>query len=241
MKKSKRNTRVATSVTNRRNLKDCWILESGAYTHADEMHVGRLPYVAVNLEKVLQENQIPYTEANRLGKKVLVYWDPKCEEQEEVEAPLYAKTFGKYIYMGSTYTGKKPTAQMVEKAIAMRESIEEKVKEYRQEERRKKLYQEAKTALDGGWARYKDVKHSGYFKYHDIQEEDGHIKCFPVVDAKGNYLEGVVFFDIGRIKRDSIVILKVPEEMVGWIKGKKGATIKAWTEEIGVKKIKLTQ
>lgn len=240
MKKTERKTTLATSVVSRRDLKDCWILEDDKYMHADEMHVGRLPYVEVRDEKVLKENQIPYVRTKRVGKEVLEYWSPECEDKEEVEAPLYAKVFGKYEYMGKKYTGQKPTAQMLEKANAMTENVSKMVRDYREKDRRKRLYQEAKKALDGGLARYKDVRHTGYFKYHDIQEENDHIKCFPIVDAKGNYLKGVVFFDVGKIARGSIVNLKVPEELVGWIKGKKGGRIKAWAKEIEAN-IRLTQ
>lgn len=239
MKKSER--KVATSVVSRRELKNCWILEDGRYTHADEMHVGRLPYVELRDERVLQENQIPYAKAKRIGKEVLEYWNPECEDKEEVEAPLYAKAFGKYEYMGKNHTDQKPTLQMIEKANAMTESVAKMIRDYHEGNRRKKLYKEAKSALNGSLAQYKDVKHTGYFKYHDIQEENDHIKCFPVVDAKGNYLKGVVFFDMGKIARGSIVGVKVPEEMMGWIKGRKGGRIKAWAKEIEVQRIILTQ
>lgn len=241
MKKTGRKTTPATSVVSRRELKNCWILEGDKYAHADEMHVGRLPYVELRDEIVLQENQIPYAKANRLGKEVLEYWSPECEEKEEVEAPLYVKVFGKYEYMGKKHTGQKPTRKMIEMANAMTESVSKMVHDHREENWRQKLYQEAKRALDGGLARYKDVKHNGYFKYHDLQEGNNHIKCFPVVDARGNYLKGVVFFDVGKIARGSIVNLKVPEEMMGWIKGKKGGKIRAWAKEIEVEEIKLTQ
>lgn len=241
MKKTERKAKLATSVVSRRELKNCWILEGDRYTHADEMHVGRLPYVELRDETALQKNQIPYAKAERLGKEVLEYWSPECDKKEEVEAPLYVKISGKYEFRGEKHTGQKPTKQMLEMANAMKESVSKMVCEYREENRRLRLYQEAKRALNGSLAQYKDVKHNGYFKCHDIQEGNDYIKCFPVLDAKGNYLKAVVFFDVSKIAKGSIVTLKVPEEMMGWIKGKKGSRIRAWTKEIGMAQIELTQ
>ena len=241
MKKSNRKKALTKSVVNRRSLQRCWILENGQYTHADEMHVGRLPYVALGDEDVLQENQIPYAEATRLNKKVLEYWSPDCDEREKVKAPLYTRMFEEYRYIGETYTGEKPTAQMVEKAIAMEESVKEKVQEKHQKEKHEKLYQEAIVALAGGWARYKDVKHKGYLQCRELKKGNDRILCFPVFDTKGNYLEGVVFFHVSRIPKDAKVFLKVPEEVSGWIKGRKGENLKAWTEKIGGNKIRLIQ
>lgn len=240
MKKATQKKGTRQSVVNKKDLKNCWITENNRYIHTDEMQVGILPYVKMEDAVVLQENQIPYRENKRYGKDVLEYWNPECFEEEEVEAPLYARIFGKYEYLGKSHKGVKPTAKMVEMAIAMKDEVQQKIKEYREEQKRQALYQEAKEALGESLAQYKDVKHASYFKYQDIQEGEDHIKCFPIVDAKGNYMEAVVFFNMKKIK-GSTIWLKAPKEMAGWILGKNGKNAKAWAKKIGVERIELVQ
>lgn len=68
---------------------------------------------------------------------------------------------------------------------------------------------------------------------------DDHIRCFPITDAKRNYLKAVVFFDVSKIAKDSIVTVQVPEDMTGWIIGRDGRKISKWASEIGVERIQL--
>jgi len=239
MKRTNKKLNTAVSVTNRRDLKDCWIQENSRYIHTDEL-AQRLPYVKGDEVAVLQANHIPYRESQRREKEVFEYWDPECFEEEEVEAPLYVKMFGKYEYLGNTYKGTKLTKKTVKMAIELREQvISKKVEEYHQDRKLWKLWKEAKEALNGGLARYKEVEHTNYFKYNDIQMGDDHIRCFPITDAKRNYLKAVVFFDVSKIAKDSIVTVQVPEDMTGWIIGRDGRKISKWASEIGVERIQL--
>lgn len=241
MKKSNRTKGNRQSVVNKRELKNCWIRENDQYIHTDEMQVGILPYVKKQDEAALKENQIPYRKAKRYGKDVLEYWNPECFEEEEVEAPLYARMFGKYENLGKMHKGVKPTAKMIEMANAMQEEVSQKMEAYRENKKRLALYKEAKEALGDSWTCFKEVKHKSYFKYQDIQEGEDHIKCFPVVDAKGYYMEAVAFFNMNKVKKGGSVWLKVPKEMKGWVLGKKGTKIAAWAKEIGVERITLVQ
>lgn len=237
MKKSNKRKDTAVSVTNRRNLKDCWIQEDNRYIHTDEL---AMPYVKGDEVAVLQANNIPYRESQRKGKDVFEYWNPDCFEEEEVEAPLYVKLFDQYKYLGQTHKGTKLTESTVKAATKLREQvISKQVEEYHQNRKQWKLWQEAKEALNGSLARYKEVEHTGYFKYRDIQLGEDHIKCFPVTDAKRNYLGGVLFFDVNKIAKGSIVTVQVPENMAGWIKGRNGGKISKWASEIGVERIQL--
>lgn len=242
MKKSnkRKDTNVsATSVTNRRDLKDCWVQENNRYIHTDEL-AGRLPYVKGDEVAVLQASNIPYRESKRKGKDVFEYWNPDCFEEEEVEAPLYVKMFDAYKYLGQTHKGTKLTQSTIKAATELREQvISKKVEEYHKDRKMWKLWQEAKEALGGSLAQYKEVEHTGYFKYNDIQLGDDHIRCFPVTDAKRNYLGGVVFFDVNKIAKGSTVTVQVPKDMIGWIIGRNGGKVSKWAAELGVERIQL--
>lgn len=231
--------KMKASVVNKKDLKNCWILEGKIYTHTNEIRTGGLPYVNKEDECVLKDSGIPYRPSVRYGKSVLEYWNPECMEEKEVEAPLYAFMFGQYRYLNKNHKQVIPSDKMIKMAQEMRETVSKKVEEYHAALKMKKLHREAKAALDGSLARYKEVKHRDYFATHDIQLEGDNIKCFPVVDAKGNYLNGVVFFDMNKVRRGGYVTLQVPEEMVGWIKGRHGGNIHQWASEIEVERINL--
>lgn len=235
------------TVTKKRKLTNCWIYENGRYIHVDEMQVGQLPYVAAKDECVLKENAIPYRSSYRYGKEVFEYWNPECFEEEVVVAPLYAKMFGKYQNLNKKHTGKKPTIKMLEMAEKFREEVvSQAVENHHLYLKRQALYKEAKDALAGRVVTIKKVKHHGFVSdakhygsalYSEFEMEGNHIICFPVLDAKGNYMETVAMFNMNKVAPGGYLTLQVKDDLIGWIKGKKGNNIRKWTEKVGAKKI----
>lgn len=229
---------MRATVSNKKELRNCWIYENNQYIHADEMHGGKLPYVDKKDECVLKENSIPYRSSQRNGQDVFEYWNPVCFEEQEETAPLYAKLFGKYYYLKKNYTAKKPSKQMVEMAEVVRaRRVSTAVEQHHRNLRQKELYQEAKEFLDGGVIALKEVKHHGFINYQDFKMDGGHIMCLPILDAKRNYLDAVAMFDLNKVASGGYLTLQVPKELSGWIKGKGGANIKEWEAKVGAKKI----
>lgn len=233
-------SKIKASVANKKELKNSWVLEGNTYTHTNEIRTGGLPYVDKKDESVLKDSGIPYRPSVRYGKPVLEYWNPECMEEKEVEAPLYAFMFGQYVYLNKNHRQVTLSERMIKKAQEMQETVSKKVEEYHAALRLQKLHKEAKAALNGCMAKYKEVKHRKYLSTHDIQLEGDNIKCFPVVDAKGKYLNAVIFFDMNEVRRGGgFITVKVPKDMMGWIIGRNGGNISQWASEIEVERINL--
>lgn len=224
----------------------CWIYENKRYRCT--LDSSNLPYVNAKYKRILNAHQIPYRTYTKLAlnpfgsatfQEFCEYWNPNVFEEKELSLPLYVRMPDySYHYCGKNYSRKVATSDTIEAAAETKKFIEEKIEEYEQVLRIVHHYTFAKKQLVGRIATVCMSSDTPYMPSYDINVNHDH---YLILRPMGRIYIGdwVAIFNMSKIACNAHITLQVPKQIVGLVIGKEGSNIKAWANEIGVKKIQV--
>ena len=222
--------------------KQYWLYSNKRYVLIGRQ-LGNLPFVALEYERILKANGIPYRKVIkenlfREQQEVCEYWSPTFGLiNEDVSLPLFAETSSFYKYCKKNHSQKFPTADTIEAAEETEKFVKKEIENYKQILREVSHYRFAKEQLSGEILKFCRYYNTPLERVYDINMNYEKFKILRV--SSFHLTPWVVIFDLNKIYPNSSLTLEVPKDIAGAVIGRGGANIKNWAAELGVKRIQV--
>lgn len=253
---------VYATISNIRNLPECWLYADHTYTYMDGHNRLSLPIVSGAHTSLLDELNIPYREKTN---NVFEMWNPTCFETVEKNLPVYIRQGKEYRYINKhtgTIVSKETSKQAFELYVS---TVKPQIDKAERLEKTKKIADYLSGIMNGAPAyglKYTDKALLADCRDGmDIQVDGKNLKIYPVeillseeklakiradLKAKNKDISNltsnrptdyIVVFDANKLSVGDVVEMKVPAGTEPIFVGRAGWQVKLWCSVFGLTKI----